>query len=199
MSLCARRHLPNVTSLCPSGYRGIQTWLRIRFDGVHLALALCQRPRLLHLASRHAAQLWQPVSQVVAFWVVHHRLPKDVETHDTTVTQVSSRNPVAPVAADIVINEPPLKPVGAAPPIHTQVQRQERGHVLPVSVRHPARRLQLSHVCVDEREPSTPIGPELELAITPTPRWSLAQQAALAEYRCAVFCCLKAKEVAGHE
>ena len=62
----------------------------------------------------------------------------DVEVVDAPPSKASSRNPVAPVAADIVVLQQSLKPVCPQPPVKTHVQGQVAGHVLPPSVGHEA-------------------------------------------------------------
>lgn len=58
--------------------------------------------------------------------------------------------PITPVAADVVVGQQALVPLGADAPVDAQVLGQEGGHVLAQPVRGVARQEELAHAGVDE-------------------------------------------------
>ena len=73
--------------------------------------------------------------------------------------------PVAVVGADVVVQQLRLKPLRPQPPVQPEVLHQEAGHILPASVGHPARPLQLPHVGVNKGDPSQTIPPGIKLGL----------------------------------
>ena len=60
----------------------------------------------------------------------------DVEVVDTAPGETRSRHPVAPVAADVIVLQQSLKPVGSHSPVNAHVQHQVAGYILAASVGH---------------------------------------------------------------
>ena len=73
---------------------------------------------------------------VVADGSAHLGLLGNVEVVDATPSEASSCYPVAPVAAHIVVLQHGLEPVGSLPPVHSHVQHQVAGNILPPPIRH---------------------------------------------------------------
>ena len=126
--------------------------------------------RLVDLVGRHVLELGQPVAHVRAVGVVVLRLLDDVEAVDAASGQPRRRDPVAPVRADVVVEQERLEVLGALAPVELQVEGEVGGDVLPPALRHEAGRLELAHVCVDERHAELAILPALEHPRVGAPR-----------------------------
>eukprot|EP00955_Chlamydomonas_euryale_P093127 364760-Chlamydomonas_euryale.AAC.10 len=68
----------------------------------------------------------------------HLGLLDDVEVVDAAAGEARHRNPVAPVAAHVIVEQHRLKVVRAAAPVDAQVQHQIGCHILAAAVAHEA-------------------------------------------------------------
>ena len=73
--------------------------------------------------------------------------------------------PVAPIAAQIVIEEHALVPFGADPPVDTEVLGQEGSNVLAQSIAGVSGQEQLSHTGVDESRAGRSLEETTDLAL----------------------------------
>jgi len=118
------------------------------------------------LRRRERREFGQPVPQEARVGIVVLRLLVHVEEAKAprVVPHAGDVLPVAPVAGDVVVDEPRLEPRGAPPPVDAEHPREEARDVLPRAIAHPARRGQFAHRGVHERKPGGAARPALEVA-----------------------------------
>lgn len=110
-------------------------------------------PRLKDPGYRQFAELWKPTAQVITIRIIilclffHVKGPEG----NSIISDSGRIQPVAVVAAYIIIDELGFKPGGPDPPVQPQVFREKAGHVL-------TRRLDMNPVCFNSRMPASTSG-----------------------------------------